>query len=130
VPDNGFRHLYKCAQNLKHVINVNKCMQIFYHALRARDCHSIQTLNVGSLASISELYITALAGFKSTNRYFTNMLSGWLTSPMISFEACSSHVCSTFNLIAEAVVQRVDTGMTNPGSGRVPNPCQVHLILT
>jgi len=49
---------------------------------------------------------------------------------MISFEACSSHVCSTFNLIAEAVVQRVDTGMTNPGSGRVPNPCQAHLILT
>jgi hypothetical protein len=100
-------------------------MQIFYHALRARDCHSIQTLNVGSLASISDLYITALAGFKSTN-----ILSGWLTSPMISFEACSSHVCSTFNLIAEAVVQRVDTGMTNPGSGRVPNPCQAHLILT
>ncbi len=130
VPDNGFRHLYKCAQNLKHVINVNKCMQIFYHALRARDCHSIQTLNVGSLPSISELYITALAGFNNTNRYFTNILSGWLTSPMISFEACSSHVCSTFNLIVEALVQRVDTGMTNPGSGRVPNPCQVHLILT
>jgi hypothetical protein len=79
-PDNGFRCLYKCAQKLVHGINIKMCTDFLScsqsrGSLRARDCHSVQTLDLGSLPSISELYVTALPGFKSTNNSTRCMLT-------------------------------------------------------
>jgi len=51
-------------------------------SLRARDCHSIQTLDLGSLPSISELYVTALPRFKSTNNSTCCMLTSSQTIQM------------------------------------------------